>query len=204
MNRRTFLGQAGAALTSAALASITPAWAQAPPDFKLEIAPLALEIAPGKVIHTTAYNGRVPGPLIRWPEGKPIAIDVLNRTTIPEIVHSHGLSIPSEMDGSVEEGSPEIAPGAQLRYLFTPRPAGFRWYHTHSFAGHDLNRATYSGQFGCFYIESKNDAGAYDQEVFLTLHDWNAYMAGSGDTSMEAGYQYGTIDGRLWRSSQGS
>src|ERR1700684_4149549 len=108
MNRRTFLAQAGAVLTGAALASGRPAGGPMPADVKLEIAPLALEIAPGKVVRTVAYNGRVPGPLIRWPEGKPIAVDVLNRTTIPEIVHSHGLSIPSEMDGSVGEGWPEI------------------------------------------------------------------------------------------------
>ena len=90
-----------------------------------------------------------------------------------------------------------IAPGAQFRYLFTPQPAGFRWYHTHTFAGHDLKRGTYTGQFGCFYIEPKNDPGAYDQEIFLTLHDWNAYMAASGDSSMEAAYEYATIDGRM-------
>jgi FtsP/CotA-like multicopper oxidase with cupredoxin domain len=144
-----------------------------------------------------AYNGRVPGQLIRWPEGKPIAIDVVNRTAIPEIVHWHGLWIPSTMDGSAEEGGAMIAPGAQFRYLFTPRPAGFRWYHTHASAGHDLKRATYTGQFGCFYIEPRDDPGAYDQEIFLTLHDWNAYMGGSGDSSMEAAYQYGTIDGRM-------
>jgi FtsP/CotA-like multicopper oxidase with cupredoxin domain len=197
MNRRTFIAQAGAALTGATLASVAPALAQITPDVKLEIAPLALEIAPGKVVHTVAYNGRVPGPLIRWPEGKPIAIDVVNRTAIPEIVHWHGLSIPSTMDGSMEEGGSMIAPGAQFRYLFTPRPAGFRWYHTHTFAGHDLKRATYSGQFGCFYIEARSDAGAYDQEIFLTLHDWNAYMATSGDMSMEASYEYATIDGRM-------
>jgi FtsP/CotA-like multicopper oxidase with cupredoxin domain len=197
MNRRTFIAQAGAALTGATLASVAPAWAQTAPDVKLEIAPLELEIAPGKVVHTVAYNGRVPGPLIRWPEGKPIAIDVFNRTAIPEIVHWHGLLIPSAMDGSMEEGAPMIAPGAQFRYLFTPRPAGFRWYHTHTSAGHDLKRATYSGQFGCFYIEPRNDAGAYDQEIFLTLHDWNAYMAASGDSSMEASYEYATIDGRM-------
>jgi FtsP/CotA-like multicopper oxidase with cupredoxin domain len=196
MNRRSFIAHAGAALTGAALASVRPAWTQTPADVKLEIAPLALEIAPGKVVHTVAYNGRVPGPLIRWPQDKPIAIDVLNRTTIPEIVHWHGLWIPSDVDGSTEEGSPTIAPGVQLRYLFTPEPAGFRWYHTHSFAGHNLKRATYSGQFGCFYIEPKGDPGAYDQEVFLTLHDWNAYMAPS-DTSMETAYEYSTIDGRM-------
>src|SRR5580700_8213691 len=104
MKRRTFITQAGTALAGAALASIAPALAQTPSDVKLEIAPLDLEIAPGKVVHTVAYNGRVPGPMIRWPEGKPIAIDVVNRTAIPEIVHWHGLSIPSTMDGSMEEG----------------------------------------------------------------------------------------------------
>jgi FtsP/CotA-like multicopper oxidase with cupredoxin domain len=197
MNRRTFIARAGVALTGATLASVAPAWAQTAPDVKLEIAPLELEIAPGKVVHTVAYNGRVPGPLIRWPEGKPIAIDVFNRTANPEIVHWHGLWIPSTMDGSMEEGSPIIAPGAQFRYQFTPQPAGFRWYHTHAFAGRDLKRSTYTGQFGCFYIESKDDAGGYDQEIFLTLHDWDAYKGGSGDSSMEAAYKYGTIDGRM-------
>ena len=197
MKRRTFIVQAGAAFAGATLASVAPEWAVSEADMKLEIAPLDLEIAPGKVVHTVAYNGRVPGPLIRWPEGKPIAIDVFNRAAIPEIVHWHGLWTPSAMDGSVEEGGTMIAPDAQFRYLFTPRPAGFRWYHTHAFAGHDLKRSTYTGQFGCFYIEPRGDAGAYDQEIFLTLHDWNAYMAGSGDSSMEAAYEYGTIDSRM-------
>jgi FtsP/CotA-like multicopper oxidase with cupredoxin domain len=197
VNRRTFIAQAGVALTGATLASVTPTCSQTPPDVKLDIAPLELEIAPGKIVHTVAYNGRVPGPLIRWPEGKPIAIDVFNRTAIPEIVHWHGLWAPSNMDGSTEEGGSMIAPGAQFRYLFTPRPAGFRWYHTHTLAGHDLKRATYTGQFGCFYIEPKDNPGAYDQEIFLTLHDWNAYASASGDSSMEAAYDYATIDGRM-------
>lgn len=197
MDRRTFITRASAALTGAALAPLAFDWAQTPPDVRLEISSLDLEIAPGKTVHTLAYNGRVPGPLIRWPEGKPIVIDVLNRTTVPEIVHWHGLEIPAEMDGAAEEGSPMIAPGGQFRYAFTPRPAGFRWYHTHAFAGHDLKRSTYTGQFGCFYIEPKADAGAYDQEVFLTLHDWNAYLAAGGDSSMDAAYDYSTIDDRM-------
>ena len=197
MNRRAFIARAGAALTGATLASALPEWAQTPADVKLEITPLALEIAPGKIVHTVAYNGRVPGPLIRWPEGKPILIDISNRSTVPEITHWHGLWIPSDMDGSSEEGRTVIPPGEQFRYSFTPQPAGFRWYHTHSFAGRDLKRSTYTGQYGCFYVEPKNDPGAYDQEIFLTLHGWNAYMANSGDSSMEAGYEYLTIDGRM-------
>ena len=196
MNRRTFITRAGAALAGAVFTSPFGR-AQNQPDFKLQISPLALEIAPGRLIHTVAYNGRVPGPLIRWPEGKPIVIDVLNRTSVPEIVHWHGQEIPSEMDGAAEEGGPMIPPGGQFRYAFTPRPAGFRWYHTHAFAGHDLKRGTYTGQFGCFYIEPKSEPGTYDQEIFLTLHDWNPYLAGGGDSSMDAAYDYSTINDRM-------
>ncbi|MBT9329907.1 multicopper oxidase family protein [Paracidobacterium acidisoli] len=204
MNRRRFLQLAGAALAAdrfavPAVAADRPAVdvANAPADLHLEIAPLALEIAPGKVVHTVAYNGRVPGPLIRWPEGKPIAVDVTNRSDSPEIVHWHGQWLTSQMDGAMEEGSPMIAAGATLRYAFTPQPAGFRWYHTHTYAGHDLKKGLYSGQFGCFYVEPRENPGAYDQEIFLTLHDWNAYMGGGADASMDAAYDYSTINDRM-------
>jgi FtsP/CotA-like multicopper oxidase with cupredoxin domain len=197
VDRRDFL--LGASLALLTTATKTKLWAQtpAPADVRLEIAPLSLEIAPKKVIHTVAYNGRVPGPLIRWPEGKPITIDVVNHTDVPEIVHWHGLWVPSDEDGAAEEGSPMIGPGGQRRYSFTPRPAGFRWYHTHAFAGRDLKRGGYTGQFGCFYIDPKQAPGAYDQEIFLTLHDWNAYMGGGGDASMDAFYDYATINDRM-------
>lgn len=193
MDRRKFLATAG---TATAFAATQKLWPQTSPDVRLEIAPLKLEIAPGKITHTVAYNGQVPGPLIRWPEGKPIIIDVTNHSGDPEIVHWHGQWIPPDQDGAMEEGSPMIAPGSSQRYHFTPQPVGFRWYHTHTYAGHDLKKAAYTGQFGCFYIEPKNELGAYDQEVFLALHDWNAYMGGGGDSSMDALYDDSTINGR--------
>ncbi|MFY9937685.1 MAG: multicopper oxidase family protein [Silvibacterium sp.] len=198
MNRREFIAKStAAAALGVSFSAKHNLRAQAAADVRLQIAPLKLEIAPGKHVESIAYNGQVPGPLIRWPEGKPIAIDVLNRTSIPEIVHWHGLWTPSEQDGAMEEGSPMIAPGAQLRYDFTPRPSGLRWYHTHTIAGHNLKRGLYSGQFGCFYIEPKNEPGAYDQEIFLTLHDWNAYMGAATDASMDASYDYSTINDRM-------
>src|SRR5271168_2393150 len=194
MNRRDFLAGCGVLTAESFLRPQSRAQVQQrPADVTLTIAPLDLEIAPGKNIRTIAYNGSVPGPLIRWPEGKQISIDVLNQTDTREIVHWHGLWIPSDVDGSMEEGSPMIPPQGRQRYTFTPRPAGFRWYHTHSYAGHNLKKATYTGQFGCFYIEPKENAGSYDQEIFLTLHDWNAYMGGGGDASMDVFYDYATI-----------
>lgn len=198
MNRRRFLEGCGSVAASSLLARQKYLWAQSTTaDINLTIAPLQLEIAPGRIVRTIAYNGSVPGPLIRWPEGKPITIDVTNQSGDPEIVHWHGLWIPSGMDGSMEEGSPMIQPHGRQRYSFTPRPSGFRWYHTHTYAGHNLKRGGYTGQFGCFYIDSKENAGDYDQEIFLVLHDWNAYMSGGGDASMDVSYDAATINGKM-------
>ena len=58
------------------------------------------------------------------------------------------------------------------RISFVPKPAGFRFYHTHVVAGGDLNRGTYTGQVGPLYIEPKNELGAYDREVFLVLKEF--------------------------------
>jgi len=188
LNRREFL---------AVLAA--PAFAQEPtPDATLTIAPLELEIAPGKTVKTLAYNGKVPGPLLRFPEGKPVTIEVQNHTPNPEITHWHGLWIPSEVDGSAEEGTPMIPPGASARYTFTPRPSGTRWYHTHTMAMRNLNRATYTGQFGFFVIDPKNDPGAYDAEVFLALRGWDPYMSTGGDEEggLEVAYKYFSINDR--------
>ena len=197
MNRRRFLRGTAAVVSAGPLLEHPLAWAQPPLDYRLEIAPLKLEIAPGKVIHTFGYNGQAPGPLLRWPEGKQIRIEVTNHTDRPEVVHWHGMFTPSRMDGAMEEGSPMISPGEIFTYDFAPRPAGFRWYHTHTYAGHDLKLGQYGGQFGCFYVEPKGEPGAYDQELFLTLHDWNARMGGGGDSTMDAVYDYSTIDGRM-------
>ena len=177
MNRREFL-----ALLAA------PAFAQeSKPDVTLRIAPVELEIAPGKIVKTIGYNGSVPGPLLRFPEGRAVTIEVHNQTSVPELVHWHGLWIPANVDGSMEEGTPMIPPRGVARYTFTPKPAGARWYHTHTMAGRNLNRATYTGQFGFFYIDGKEESGAFDAEVFLALHGWDPYFTSMGDERRAGG-----------------
>jgi hypothetical protein len=47
-------------------------------DYTLRIAPVTLELAPGKTIETTGYNGTVPGPALRLREGRPVSINVIN------------------------------------------------------------------------------------------------------------------------------
>jgi FtsP/CotA-like multicopper oxidase with cupredoxin domain len=142
------------------------------PDHTLHIAPLRLELAPGKVIDTFAYNGMVPGPLLRLREGKPVNIDVTNETDIDDIVHWHGLYLPALADGAMEEGSPMIMRGGTQRYSFVPKPTGTRWYHSHDVAGKDLTRSLYAGLYGFLVVEPAGDPGRYDQEVLLAAHHW--------------------------------
>lgn len=119
-------------------------------------------------------------------EGKPATVDVYNDTDVPELVHWHGQMIPSNVDGAAEEGAPFIPPHAMQRIAFTPRPSGFRFYHTHMVAGADLNRGTYTGQAGPVYIEPKSNAGAYDREVFLVMKEFDPTLSRGGDMAMDA------------------
>jgi FtsP/CotA-like multicopper oxidase with cupredoxin domain len=145
-------------------------------DFTLQIAPTMVELAPKVVISTIGYNNKVPGPLMRMREGQPVTVDVVNDTDVPEYVHWHGLFVPSEVDGAEEEGTPPVPPHGRRRYQFVAKPAGSRWYHSHTAAMMDLQRGAYTGQFGFLMIDSANDPGLYDQEVFLALREWQAYL----------------------------
>ena len=173
------------------------AFAQAPrPDIPLRISQVRLEIAPGRFVKTIGYNGSSPGPVLRWVEGKPVTIEVQNETPNPELVHWHGLAIPSDLDGAMEEGTPMIPAHGVARYTFVPKPSGTRWYHTHVSAGRDLSRSTYSGQFGLMYVEPRNERGDFDAEYFLALHGWEPYMSTMGDEDggLEVAYKKFSIN----------
>jgi FtsP/CotA-like multicopper oxidase with cupredoxin domain len=192
MNRREFLRLTGVtALSGASILSgcaplmertITPsASAGDAARFSLRIAPIKLELSPKQVIQTVGYNGSAPGPLLRMKEGQRVAVTVRNNSDVAELVHWHGLYVPSEVDGAMEEGTPMVAPGTTRQYSFTAQPSGARWYHTHTSAGKDLRQSLYSGQFGFFYIEPKSNPGNYDQEVFLAAHQWEPQFVSMQD-----------------------
>src|ERR1700751_2893444 len=175
------LGQAGAArLALGARGAMTPSSSGALPeskaDYTLRIAPVTVELDRSHILSTIGYNGTSPGPVLRMKEGKPVTVDVFNDTDVPELVHWHGLFIPPEVDGVEEEATPMVPPHGRIRYQFTPRPAGTRWYHTHTMAGADLHRGAYTGQFGFLMIDAANNPGNYDKEIFLALREWEPYF----------------------------
>jgi FtsP/CotA-like multicopper oxidase with cupredoxin domain len=174
----------------------------AAPDVTLEIAPYTLEVSPKRYFQTVAYNGQVPGPLIRMRQGQQQKIEIRNLTKDAEIVHWHGLFLPSAIDGAAEEGTPMIGPGATTRYSLTPDPPGFRWFHTHTFAGKNLTKAQYSGLHGFLLIEPRDNPARYDREVFLALHDWDGHFEGGDDGYMNPVYSVSTINGKMFGSGE--
>jgi FtsP/CotA-like multicopper oxidase with cupredoxin domain len=198
LTRRRFAQLSAMTLTAATLRAAHPeAPPETPADLKLEIAPYLLEPSPKHKIQTIAYNNQVPGPLLRLRQGREISVAITNHSPDPEIVHWHGLTLPPAIDGATEEGTPLIAPGATTRYRFTPKLAGFRWFHTHTFAGKNLRKAQYGGQHGFLLIEPANAPGRFDQEVFLALHDWEGRDTSSDDGSMNPTYDITTINGKM-------
>jgi FtsP/CotA-like multicopper oxidase with cupredoxin domain len=173
MDRRGFLTGAGAAGMVLGT-GIGTAYTQiaAAPDYTLRIAPLRLELAPNKIIETFGYDGTVPGPVLRLREGRPVSIDIRNDTDIDDIIHWHGLYVPSVADGAMEEGSPMVERGSTQRYTFLAKPTGTRWYHSHNPAETDLSRSLYGGLYGFMIIEPTGDPGRYDREVLLAAHHW--------------------------------
>ncbi len=200
MQRRDFLRFGSLTLAQSAAAKLLPGQmsgqmqpptAAHPPeskaDYTLRIAPVTVELSPERILSTIGYNGASPGPVLRMREGKPITVDVINNTDIPELVHWHGLLIPADVDGTEEEATPFVPPQGRRRYQFTPRPAGSRWYHSHAMAYSDLHRGSFTGQFGFLHIDSGSDPGQYDQEIFLSLRDWEPFFTSNMEDTDEEG-----------------
>ncbi len=189
INRRALIKSAAAM----SLAGVPPQLARAEEaagaakaDYTLRIAGGLVELAPDHIVSTTLYNSQFPGPLLRFKEGQGAVVDIYNDTDTPELVHWHGQMIPSEVDGAAEEGSPFVPAHGMRRVSFTPKPSGFRFYHSHVPAGGDLNRGTYTGQAGPVYIEPRSNPGAYDREIFLVLKEFSPTFSRGGDMAMDA------------------
>lgn len=208
VNRRDFLAQtlvasaAALAVPASALDKRALRYPSRPVSFA--IAPARLEIGKNVVVDTTVYEGlRTDAPL-RLREGEIAHLRVTNRTGADELVHWHGLHVPSRMDGAEEEGSPILKAGTTADYAFVPRPRGSRWLHSHVMAHQDLGRGGYSGQYAFLYIDPASDPGRYDAEVFLAVHHWGGEFCQMGHPVGDkmVAYRHATFNNRLMADAE--
>ena len=78
-----------------------------------------------------AYNGSIPGPLIKVAQGAEVTINFKNDTDIETTVHSHGIRLDNEFDGTPPLTQQPLKPGETFSYKIKFPDAGMYWYHPH-------------------------------------------------------------------------
>jgi FtsP/CotA-like multicopper oxidase with cupredoxin domain len=178
VNRRSFLKHSASALGALGFARLASAQsAREVRDYSLVAASADIEVAPGQVWRTWAYNGQVPGPTIRATQGERIRVVLENRLDVPTTIHWHGVPLPNAMDGVPGLTQEPVEPGGSFIYEFDANVPGTYFYHSH--VGLQLDR----GLLGSLVIDPATPEGLADREFLLFLDDW---LPGSPDEAMAA------------------
>jgi FtsP/CotA-like multicopper oxidase with cupredoxin domain len=98
-------------------------------SFDLEIVPVAKRIGEATV-RMLAYNGSIPGPTLKIPQGATVTIHVTNRGDLEATVHWHGLRLENRFDGTHDTQAP-IPVGETFTYEVSVPDPGAYWYHPH-------------------------------------------------------------------------
>ncbi len=122
----------------------------------------------GRTGSAVTINGSVPGPLLRFREGREAVIRVTNKLQEATSIHWHGILVPPEMDGVPGVSFFGIKPGETFTYRFPIKQSGTYWYHSHS-GGQELE-----GMYGPIVIDPvKQDPVSFDREFVVILSDWS-------------------------------
>ena len=135
-----------------------------------------------------AYNGQIPGPLIRLRQHERLRIRVANRLDEETTVHWHGLRIPNAMDGVPHLTQKPIAPGQDFHYDFMVPDAGTYWYHPHQRSFEQVGR----GLYGALIVDEAEPIRV-DRELIWTLDDWR--LTKTGQISDNFGHQHDAAHG---------
>lgn len=123
----------------------------------------------GEKVKMLAYNGSIPGPLIKVPQGANITIHFTNNTDVDSTIHAHGIRGENKFDGVANLTQEAVKPGGQFTYKLRFPDAGIFWYHPHV-------REDYAqdlGLYGNFLVTpaQKDYWGEVDREQTLFLDD---------------------------------
>jgi FtsP/CotA-like multicopper oxidase with cupredoxin domain len=137
--------------------------------FELTASVIQWETDAGKLSEAWAYNGQVPGPMIRATQGDRVRIVLKNELPESTSIHPHGLLVTNPKDGVPGITQKPVKPGETYIYEFTVRNSGSHMYHSH----HNAAKQIAKGLLGTFIIDPKDPAEdvAYDVEAVLVLHD---------------------------------
>ncbi len=136
-------------------------------DFNLTASVVQNEIA-GVKYEAFAYNGQIPGPIIRVKQNDSLTITFKNELPMPSAVHWHGVRVENEFDGAAGVTQKEVLPGESFTYELSFPDYGMYWFHPH--VREDVQQE--KGLAGVILVEPR--AGVYNnvsKEEVLMLDD---------------------------------
>jgi FtsP/CotA-like multicopper oxidase with cupredoxin domain len=138
---------------------------------RLTAGPVSLPLAPPPAppARLLAYEGMVPGPLVRLKLGDELALRLVNRLDAPTTLSFPGLRIANAFAGVAGLTQAPVAPGGEGEVRFTPPDAGFSLYQPD--AGAATARQLASGLFGPIIVEEPSPPDV-DLEAAVVLADW--------------------------------
>ena len=112
-------------------------------QFDLRVAPVAKRVGDATV-RMLAYNGSIPGPLLKVREGSKVVVNVENHGDLETTVHWHGLRLDNRYDGTHQTQQP-IQVGGRFSAVIAFPDAGVYWYHPHIRSDYGIEMGLYGG-----------------------------------------------------------
>ncbi len=122
-----------------------------------------------RTVKMLGYNGMIPGPFLKVPQGAEITINFTNNTDVPTTIHSHGIRLDNRFDGTPDVTQYPVGIGETFSYKVRFPDAGTYWYHPHI-------REDYAQELGLYgnYIVEPTDPKYWspvNREVPLLIDD---------------------------------
>lgn len=174
--------------------------------FEMTVEEVTLSIAPGFTSKVWAYDGQVPGPLLRVKEGDEVELTLINNTTLNHTIHWHGFyqTASWQSDGVPDITQKAVEPGESFTYRFIADKKGSLWYHCHvNVAEHVGTR----GMWGAFIVDPLEPTPleqSVSKDAVLMFSGWNPDVA---DVYGEGGHpdesiSYFSINGKSFPNTQ--
>src|SRR3989338_1662610 len=121
------------------------------------------------VVKMLAYNGMIPGPMIKAEQGAEVTLNFTNNTDVDTTIHSHCVRLENKIDGVPDVTQKEVKPGESFTYKIKFPDEGMYWYHPHI-------REDYVQELGIYgnYLVVPNDPSYWspvNRELALFVDD---------------------------------
>lgn len=174
--------------------------------FEINVEERILNVAPGFKAKVWAFNGQVPGPLLKVREGDQVTVDFINLSSMEHTIHWHGMLQEGtwQSDGVPGVTQLQVPAGGKYTYHFIATRPGTLWYHCHVNVPEHVGLR---GMWGPLIVEPREPLPIEQEvtkEALLMFSGWDSKVA---DRFGVGGYpgeilDYHSINGKSFPMTQ--